>query len=56
MYFKVHSCVLFWKFLLKMVKCYLIRVFKISKFSKCWMNSVSNRNLNEVVGEPRPSS
>jgi hypothetical protein len=52
MYFKVHSCVLFWKFLLKMVKCYLIRVFKIS----CWMNSVSNRNLNEVVGETRPSS
>jgi hypothetical protein len=52
LYLEVHGCVLFWKFLLKMLKCYLIRVFEIS----CWKNCVdSNWNLNEAVGPKRQS-
>jgi hypothetical protein len=38
LYFKVHGCVLFWPFLLKMHKCYFIGVFEIS----CWKNNVKS--------------
>jgi hypothetical protein len=38
MYFKVHGCVLFWTFLLKMHKCSFIRVFEI----RCCKNYIKS--------------
>jgi hypothetical protein len=52
LYFKVYGCVRFWKFLLKMLKCYIIRVFAISCRKKI-INT--NKNLSKVVGEQRQS-